>query len=88
VRTAERLAGVPGVKVLNDTFFNEFTVKLPRPAAPVVEALAERRILAGVPVSRLLPDDPSVADLLLLAATETVTDADIDALASGLKEVL
>jgi glycine dehydrogenase subunit 1 len=88
VRTAERLAGVPGVKVLNDSFFNEFTVKLPRPAAPVVEALAAKRILAGVPVSRLLPDDPSVADLLLVAATETVTDADIDALASGLKEVL
>ena len=88
VRTAERLAGLPGVKMLNDTFFNEFTVKLPRPAAPVVEALAAKRILAGVPVSRLLPDDPSVADLLLVAATETVTDADIDALASGLKEVL
>ncbi len=88
VRTAERLAGVPGVKVLNDTFFNEFTVKLPRPAAPVVEALAAKRILAGVPVSRLLPDDPSVADLLLVAATETVTDGDIDALAAGLKEVL
>ena len=41
-----------------------------------------------MPVSRLLPDDPSVADLLLVAATETVTDADIDALAAGLKEVL
>ena len=35
-------------------FFNEFTVRLPCPAAPVVEALAERGILGGVPVSRLL----------------------------------
>ncbi|MCW5745930.1 MAG: aminomethyl-transferring glycine dehydrogenase subunit GcvPA [Alphaproteobacteria bacterium] len=83
VRTAERLAAVPGVNVLNDAFFNEFTVKLPKPAAPVVEALAARRVLAGVPVSRLLPDDPSVADLLLVAATETVTEADIEALAAA-----
>jgi glycine dehydrogenase subunit 1 len=88
VRAAERLAAIPGVKVLNDAFFNEFTVKLPKPAAPVVEALAARRILAGVPVSRLLPDDSAVADLLLVAATETVTDADIEALAGALKEVL
>jgi glycine dehydrogenase subunit 1 len=88
VRAADRLAAVPGVKVLNDTFFNEFTMKLPKPAAAVVEALAARQILAGVPVSRLLPDDPSVADLLLVAVTETVTDADVDALVAGLKEVL
>jgi glycine dehydrogenase subunit 1 len=73
---------------VNDSFFNEFTVRLPRPAAPVVEALAARRILAGVPVSRLLPDDPSVANLLLLAATETATDEGMSALVAGLKEAL
>ena len=88
VQLAERLAKVPGVTVLNDSFFNEFTVKLTKPAAPLVEALAAKRILAGVPVSRLLPHDKSVADLLLVAATETCTEADMDALASGLKEVL
>ena len=88
VSAAERLAKVPGVKVLNDTFFNEFTVMLPKPAAPVVEALAAKRILAGVPVSRLIPDAPLCADLLLVAVTETVTDADIEALATGLAEVL
>src|SRR6185312_14795462 len=57
---ADRVAAVPGVKLLNESFFNEFTVRLPKPAAPVVEALAEHRILAGVPVSRLIPDDPPV----------------------------
>jgi glycine dehydrogenase subunit 1 len=41
-----------------------------------------------VPLSRLLPDDPSVADLLLLAATETATDDGMNALVAGLKEVL
>ncbi len=88
VQLAERLAKVPGVTVLNDSFFNEFTVRLNRPAAPVVEALAAKRILAGVPVSRLLPHDQSVADLLVLAATETTTEADMDALVRGLQEVL
>jgi glycine dehydrogenase subunit 1 len=85
---ADRVATLPGVTVLNDSFFNEFTVRLPKPAAPVVELLAAKRILAGVPVSRLIPDDPSVANLLLLAATETATEAGMDPLIAGLKEVL
>jgi glycine dehydrogenase subunit 1 len=55
VKLADMLAKVPGVSVLNKTFFNEFTVKLPKPAAQVVEALAAKGVLAGVPVSRLLP---------------------------------
>ncbi|MBP2310870.1 aminomethyl-transferring glycine dehydrogenase subunit GcvPA [Azospirillum soli] len=83
---ADRLSGVKGVEILNDTFFNEFTVKLPRPAAEVVEALAERRILGGVPASRLYPGE--LDDLLLVAATETNTEADMDAFATALSEVL
>jgi glycine dehydrogenase subunit 1 len=88
VGLVERLSAVKGVDVVNDTFFNEFTVRLPKPAAPVVDALADRGILGGVPVSRLCPDEPGLANLLLLAATETNTDADIDALVGALKEVL
>src|SRR3954470_21804076 len=37
VNLADMLGGVPGVEVLNRPFFNEFTVRLPRPAAEVVE---------------------------------------------------
>jgi glycine dehydrogenase subunit 1 len=85
---ADRLAAVPGVKVVNASFFNEFTVVLPKPAAPVVEALGAKRILGGAPVSRLLPGDKSVENLLLLAATETATDEGMAALVAGLKEVL
>src|SRR5689334_5732610 len=84
---ADKLAGA-GVQVVNDSFFNEFTVRLPKPAAPVVEALAAKKILGGLPVSRLLPGDASVANLLLLAATEVSTDQGMDALVAGLKEVL
>ena len=85
---ADLVASVPGVEILNDSFFNEFTVRLPKPAAPVVEALAARRILGGLPVSRLILDDPSVTGLLLLAATETATEAGMAPLVAGLKEVL
>lgn len=87
-KLANKLAAVDGVEVLNDSFFNEFTVKLSKPAADVVEALAERGILGGVPVSRLLPTRDDLANMLLVTATECNSDADMDALASALKEVL
>jgi glycine dehydrogenase subunit 1 len=85
---ADKLAKLPGVSILNRSFFNEFTVKLPKPAGPVVEALAKRGILGGVPASRLWPNEKSLENLLLVAATETNTSADMEALASALKEVL
>lgn len=87
VQTAEALEAI-GLTVLSGSFFNEFTVDLGRPAAAVVEALAGKGILAGVPVSRLIPGEKSLENLLLVAATELVTDEDIAALAAGLKEVL
>jgi len=86
VKLADMLAGVSGVEVLNRAFFNEFTVRLKRPAAEVVEALAARNILAGVPVSRLLPG-AGLDDLLILASTEVNTDEDRAALVRGLSEV-
>ncbi len=88
VALADKLRRVKGLRVLSQTFFNEFAVVLPKPAAPVVEALAERGILAGVPASRFYPSYPELAEVLLLAATETTTEADMDALVAGLSEVL
>jgi glycine dehydrogenase subunit 1 len=54
----------------------------------VVEALAAKGVIAGVPASRLLPREASAANLLILAATETNTDDDFAALTSALQEVL
>ncbi len=85
---ADKLAAVPGVEVVNDAFFNEFTIALPRPAEPVVDALARQGVLAGVPVSRLWPGDADLANLMLVAATETNTVAEIDAYAALLREIL
>jgi glycine dehydrogenase subunit 1 len=87
VKLADQLAGVTGVEVLNKTFFNEFTVRLAKPAAEVVERLAEKGVLAGVPVSRLLPG-AGLDNLLLVASTEVNTDDDRAAFCAALKEVL
>jgi glycine dehydrogenase subunit 1 len=85
---ADRLAGVPGVSVVTDSFFNEFTLRLPKPAAGVVARLAEYGVLGGVPLSRFYPQRDDLADLLLVAATETVTDDDSGQFESALQEVL
>ncbi len=82
-RTRDALAAIPGVEILTPRFFNEFAVRLPVPAAAVVEALAARGVLAGVPFSRLDPD-AGLDDVLLVCATETTTHDDIDALATAL----
>ncbi|GEO81015.1 aminomethyl-transferring glycine dehydrogenase subunit GcvPA [Pararhodospirillum oryzae] len=88
VDLATRLARLPGVRVLPQAFFNEFALLLPVPAGPVVETLADRGVLAGVPGERLWPDYPELAEVLLVAVTETTPPADIEALVDGLKEAL
>lgn len=84
---ADKLESI-GVKILPGAFFNEFAVKLPKPAADIVEKLAQKKILGGVPASRFYPDSAEMKNILLLAATETAQDSDIDALVAALKEVL
>lgn len=85
---AERLGKIKGVSVLNDAFFNEFTIRVPGNAADIVEKLATRGILGGVPVSRLEPDQPDLTDLILVASTEINTDDDRAAYAAALQEIL
>jgi glycine dehydrogenase subunit 1 len=88
VELADKLAALPGVAVLNEHFFNEFTIRVPGNAAAVIEALAKRGVLGGVPVSRLEPRRPELADLIVVAATETSAAADRSAYAAALQGVL
>src|SRR6188768_2076942 len=74
VKLADALGKVPGVKVLNETFFNEFTIRVPGDAAQVIEKLAAKGVLGGVPCSRLAPDNPHLRDLIVAASTEVNTD--------------
>jgi glycine dehydrogenase subunit 1 len=86
VHLADVVDGINGAKVMNETFFNEFTVKLTKPAADVVQALADKDILGGVPFSRISGGQHE--DLLLVCATEVVSDEDIHAFGRALEEVL
>ena len=86
-KLAGALAALAGVRVLTPRFFNEIAVRLPKDAAAVVETLAGQGVIAGVPYGRLAPD-AGMDDVLLLAATELTTDADIAALTAGLAGAL
>jgi glycine dehydrogenase subunit 1 len=88
VQAAERLAKVPGVELVSETFFNEFTVRLSTEARPVVRTLADRGILGGVSLGRLYPDAEALENGLVVAVTETSTGEDVEALARALEEIL
>jgi glycine dehydrogenase subunit 1 len=88
VALADMLAKVPGVRVLNETFFNEFTIRVPGDAAQTIERLAAKGVLGGVPASRLEPGRRDLADLIIVASTEINTEADRNAYAAALTEVL
>jgi glycine dehydrogenase subunit 1 len=85
---ANRLAEIPGVSVINEHFFNEFTLKLPTEARPVVRALVDRKILGGVSLGRLYPDNGELERGLVVAVTEVVTPDDVEAFATALQEIL
>ncbi|HJU76346.1 MAG TPA: aminomethyl-transferring glycine dehydrogenase subunit GcvPA [Sphingomicrobium sp.] len=85
--TADRLTAIPDVRLVNDSFFNEFTLELPVEARPAVHAMVERNVLGGVSLGRLYPGVEALEKGLVVAVTETVTDEDIAALEAALKEV-
>jgi glycine dehydrogenase subunit 1 len=85
---AERLTRIPGVELVNRTYFNEFTLRLPREARPAVRAMAEKGVLGGVSLGRLYPGEPGLADGLVVAVTETVDHPDIAAFERALGEAL
>jgi glycine dehydrogenase subunit 1 len=64
--------------------FNEIVVRVPDRAASVLAALQERGIVGGLDLGRFYPD---LGDCILMAATELTRDAQIEQLASALKEI-
>jgi glycine dehydrogenase subunit 1 len=88
IELADGLAAVPGVDIINDSFFNEFTVRLPVDAAGLVETLIADGIFAGVPASRLYPGVADCANLLIVAATECNNSDDIDRYCQALRRAI
>src|SRR5690554_1538023 len=85
VVAADRLAKIKGVSLLNDSFFNEFTLVLDKDARQIVRNLADQNILAGVSLGRLYPDEDSLSHGLIVAVTETTSREDFEALAAALE---
>lgn len=83
-RRLERALAAAGVHRVHDgPYLNEFAVRVPR-ATAVHAALLGEGVLAGLPLAPWYPDDPALADALLVCATETTTDEDIERLVAGL----
>ncbi|HET6603641.1 MAG TPA: aminomethyl-transferring glycine dehydrogenase subunit GcvPA [Xanthomonadaceae bacterium] len=81
-----RLTAIDGVQVaFSRPCFHECALRLPVAADTVVEALARRRIVAGVALG---DEYPGLENVLLVCATETKTHGDLDRFADALGALL
>jgi glycine dehydrogenase subunit 1 len=68
-------------------YLNEFTVRVPD-ALLVHRLLLDRGVLAGLALADAEPDDPTLADGLLVCATEVTTSDEIERFASAIGAIL
>jgi len=84
-RLTAGLTAVDGIERLFDgPHFHEAALRLDRPVAPVLAALAEKNILGGYDLSASIPE---LGNVLLVCATETKTDADISAFVAAIENI-
>ncbi len=81
------LAEVGVERLFPAPYFDEFVVRVPD-AVAVHRRLLDHGVLAGLPLATVEPDDPLLADALLVCATEVTTDEEIELFAWALGEVL
>jgi glycine dehydrogenase subunit 1 len=85
-RLLQGLSRIKGVRPAFDTAcFQECVLLFDRPVAGILRELAERNILGGFDLSEHYPQ---LGNALLVCATETKTDADIELYAQALAEIL
>ena len=77
------LAGAGAPRLHPGPYLNEFAVRVPD-APEVHRRLIARGVVAGLPLATAEPDDPALADALLVCATEVTTAAEIELFASAL----
>ena len=75
---ADRLAKVKGVKVLNQNFFNEFTIELSEDAAEGNKKLLAKNVIGGF----------AQGNKMIVAVSELTTAQDIETLANELEKIL
>jgi len=82
---AERIFSVEGfTPSFTGPFVREFAVKTPRPATDIILAMLEKGIVPGVDAGRWYK---GMDNCLIVATTEKRTEAEIDRLVAGLKEL-
>ena len=82
----QKLAEVDGVNILFDgPGFHEFVVQLSTDAETVIEKMAQKDIVCGVNISEQYPQ---LGQVILLCATETKIEADLDYFVDHLKDCL
>lgn len=75
-KLASQLTQIPGVElVFSRNFFHEFVIRLPKPVKPLLNDLAKVGIQGGFDLSELYPE---LGNALLVCATETKTQAQLD----------
>ena len=80
------LTSIDGVDALfSGAYFHEAAIRLSKPVGPVLQQLSAQNILGGYDLSAHYPE---LANALLVCATETKTDADIETYADALREIL
>lgn len=84
--TREQLTAIPGVEAaFAGPYFKEFVLKLPKPAAQVIDAMLEKGYYAGIDLGRFFP---GLENHLLVAVTEKRTREEIEGFRAALQEVL
>lgn len=82
----QALTRIPGIAAAFETpRFHEAVLILDRPAAPLLAALAERGIAGGFDLGA---SHPELGHAMLVCATETKSDRDIDAYASAMRDAM
>jgi len=82
----ELLTGIYGVeRAFSSPHFHEAVIRLDRPVGPVLETLAQSDILGGFDLSG---DYPELGNALLICATETKIDEDLETYAAALRDAM
>ena len=83
----DALAAAGAPRIHPGSYLNEFAVRVPD-APAVHRRLLDRGVLAGLVLADAEPNDPSLADALLVCATEVTTSDEIAHFADSLGDVL
>ncbi|MBM3579485.1 MAG: aminomethyl-transferring glycine dehydrogenase subunit GcvPA [Alphaproteobacteria bacterium] len=76
--TADRLTKIKGVKIVNKSFFNEFTIELTKDTAEVNKQLLAKNIIGGF----------AVGNKMIIAVSELTSTRDVEAFANELEKIL